>query len=393
MKLLFYCIYFYCFIVLGKCLEHQGVDYEIVQTGNESSVDITPYEVLNRNAVGVFKEIGLWSTLQRYAYPLKDLVFEISPKKPHPISRTLAVIPFNKDSTDDNGSYSISGSKLRQSLNTNSPLKKKITNILEKEDHTSVIFQGGGKKQYSVVVFADGTMNPMLREFKKRRPSEFRNELSSIVISRDEYDTDSIVDLYVFGKRVIVTPISSSELQVTFHELCEQVPPSPFTRQVPISSVIDHFGLEQSSEDVGSMQTVLQRIVALPKSRTAFTSNPRYFNVDIPIYNNGVILTYPCRRKTVDVSGVITSYQIEECYHLAKSIAKNNSPASIAKDFESKVKSKEVLATGFCQKITGSAIYQTYFNYFFLFFRTILNHQIFGRLNSKFNNATSPITK
>merc|ERR1712100_281853 len=117
---------------------------------------------------------------------------------------------------------------------------------------------------------------------------------------------------------------------------------------------------------------------------TAFTSNPRYFNVDIPIYNNGVILTYPCRRKTVDVSGVITSYQIEECYHLAKSIAKN---------FESKVKSKEVLATGFCQKITGSAIYQTYFNYFFLFFRTILNHQIFGRLNSKFNNATSPITK
>ena len=261
---------------------------------------------------------------------------------------------------------------------------------MEKGSDTIVKFHGGTTKKYSVVVMADGTLNSFLSEFKKRRPAEFRHELSSIIIPRNEYDPDSLIDLFVFGKRAIVTPISSTELQVTFHEMCEQVPTSPLTRQLPVNEIVDRYHLVRSAEDPGSMQSVLQRIVNMPGSKACFVSNPRFFNISIPRYNKGKILMYPCRRQSVDVAGVISSFQIEECAHLAKAIAIHNSPGDIAKAYEQATSKKEQLATNFCKKTIDTAIYQAYMMYLLKFCNTVLSHQMFGRINSKYNNATKP---
>ena len=321
------------------------------------------------------------------------MMVDLAPRRPRPVARRLSTIPLDVDKKFDSAAYAVSTAKLKQVANTGVQLRKKITDIVSSDNETLVSFQGGSVKKYSVVVVTDGPGNSLIGEAQKRRPSEPRHEIASVIIPRNEYDPDALIDLFAFGKRLIIFPISDSELHVSFHQISPKVPSSPLHRTRPITQLIENMNLKQDAEAIGSVQTVLQRIIDLPTSRTVLYANPRFFLKPIPSYHQGKIFTYPCRRQVVDVSGVSHSYQIEECHHIARAIATNSRPDDIGKAYKDFTKKQEAKAVNYCKKVVDTALYERKFSHTFHFIKTIISHKLFGRYKPRFYSATEPTIK
>jgi len=377
----------------GRCLEKEGIDFDMIRTGNESSLESANYDIINRNAIRVFEHLDVWRHIQPHAYPLEEIMVDLAPRKPSPMSKRLATIPLDGDRDFSHAALSVSNTKLKQVLHIANPLRKKIMNVSSTDKETLVSFQGGSSKRYSVMVLADGPGNPLLGEAQKRRPAEPCHEIASVLIPRNEYDPDGIVDLYAFGKRVVIFPISQHELQVSFHQMSPQIPSTPLHRTFKISHLIEDLRLRDYADNTGSIQSVLQRVVDLPPTGPSLYTNPRFFHVPLPAYHQGKLISYGCRRQSVDVSGVINSYQIEECLHIAKSIAGNQSPDQIGQAYASGIKSKEAHVNKYCLKTINTAIYERQSLYAITYLNTILFTQLFGRLGPKYYNATEPSIK
>jgi len=374
-------------------LEKEGVEFDMIRTGNESTLESANYDIINRNAIRLFEHLDVWRFIQPHAYPLEEIMVDLAPRKPSPMSKRLATIPLDGDRQFPHAAYSISNTKLKQVLQTVTPLRKKIVSVNSTDKETLVSFQGGSSKYYSVMVLADGPGNPLIGEAQKRRPAEPRHEVASVLIPRNEYDPDGLVDLYAFGKRVIIFPISQSELQVSFHQVAPQVPTTPLHRNHKIAHLIEDLRLRENADNTGSIQSVLQRIVDLPATGPCLYANPRFFHVSIPAYHQGKLISYGCRRQSVDVSGVINSYQIEECLHIARSIAHNQTPDQIGQAYAGSIKSKESRVNSYCLKTLNTAIYERQSLYAITYLKTVIFTQLFGRLTPRYYNATEPSIK
>lgn len=256
-----------------------------------------------------------------------------------------------------------------------------------------VSFTGGSSKAYSTIVMADGLSNEYIGEFKKRRPANFLQQYASVTIPRNEFDSDVIIDYFVHGKRLIAHPISNRELQVTFHSMIDTPYTPPLPKKVNAKQLIAQFALERSAERVSSIQSILQRVVDLPQSKSCFFSNPRYYLVKVPCYHDGKILTHSCRKRVNELNGIVASYQIEESMHLAKAIAVNNTNDAIGADFKKRISDKEEVLSKFVLKVTNETVYTKYsFGNAIKYLKLLIFHRFLGLFPQKYSRiiAYSP---